>query len=119
MTCLCNKFITTTQNNVIGTQLVLTIPSTTFNDGDVIYLYIAQSLTSALSSNPVAIQIGTGETYYPLVKTCGNNVRADQLRDATIYKLTVKTDPGHFIVNGSKCLPCSLFVPTQIPTTTA
>lgn len=115
MTNLCNKFITTTSNSVVDTQLILSIPQTTFNDGDIIYLYVAQSLTSALSSNSVAIQIGSSATYYPLVKTCGNNVRADQIRDATIYKLTVKTDPGHFIVNGSKCLPCSLFVLPQLP----
>ncbi len=115
MTCLCKKFISTTANSVVGTQLILTIPATTFNDGDIIYLYVSQSLTSALSTNSVAIQIGTSDTYYPLVKVCGNNVRADQIRDATIYKLTVKTDPGHFIVNGSKCLPCSLFVLPQIP----
>lgn len=116
MTCICNSFVPSTAINVIGTQLVITIPQATYNNGDVIYLYLAQPLTSSLSSLSAAIQIGTGATYYPLVKLCSNNVRADQLRTRTVYKLTVMTDPGHFVVNGSKCLPCSTFVPSQIPT---
>lgn len=119
MTCICNSFVPTTANSVVSTQLILTIPNTTYNNGDVIYLYIAQPLSSALSSLTVAIQLGTSTTYYPLVKCCGNNVHADQLRANTIYKLTIKTDPGHFIVNGSKCLPCSSFVPPQITGTAA
>lgn len=118
MTCICNSFVPTTSNSVVGTQLILSIPQATYNNGDVIYLYIAQPLTSALSDLSVAIQIGTGTTYYPLVKVCSNNVRADQLRTRTIYKLTVMTDPGHFVVNGSKCLPCSIFTPPQIPEAT-
>ena len=121
MTCICNSFVPSTSNSVVGTQLIITIPQATYNNGDVLYLYIAQPLVSALSDLSVAIQIGTDTTYYPLVKVCSNNVRADQLRTRTIYKLTAMTDPGHFVVNGSKCLPCSTFVPPQIPaaTTTA
>lgn len=118
MTCVCNPFISSTSSSVVGSQLIITIPQATYNNGDVIYLYVAQPLASSLSSLSVAVQIGTGTTYYPLVKLCGNNVRADQMRTQTIYKLTVLTDPAHFIVNGSRCLPCTTFVPPQIPAPT-
>ena len=42
MTCICNSFVPSTAINVIGTQLVITIPQATYNNGDVIYLYLAQ-----------------------------------------------------------------------------
>lgn len=120
MTC-CNKyrFISTTGVSVIGTQLVLTIPSNTYNNGERICLLVAQDLPSSSSANSVAIQIGTSTTYYPVIKVCGNNVRADQINRNVIYRLTIGTDPGHFTVNNSRCLPCTSFVPLQIDATTA
>lgn len=118
MTCCANKFISSTAVSVSGTQVVIQIPARTFNNGENICLLIAQDIPSASSANTVTIQIGTSGTAYPMIKTCGNNVRGDQIRRNTIYRLYVGTAPGHFMVKNSKCLPCTSFVPSQISETT-
>lgn len=115
----CYKFISSTAVTVSGTQVVIQIPADTFNNGDNICLLVAQDMPSASSANTVAIQIGSTTTTYPVLKICGNNVRADQIRSNTAYKLLVGTDPGHFTVKNSRCLPCTSFVTPQITGTAA
>lgn len=116
--CNRNRFISSTAVTVSGTQVVIQIPDNTFNDGDTICLLIAQDIPSSSSANTVTIQIGSSGTAYPMTKVCGDNVRADQIRRNTIYRLYVGTAPGHFMIRNSKCLPCTNFVAPQINATT-
>lgn len=115
----CYKFISSTAVTVSGTQVVIQIPANTFNNGDNICLLVAQDIPSASSANTVTVQIGSSGTAYPMIKICGDNVRADQIRSNTAYKLYVGTDPGHFTVKNSRCLPCTSFVTPQLSATTA
>ena len=117
MTCCANRFISSTAVTVSGTQVVIQIPDHTFNDGDHICLLIAQDIPSALSSNTVTIQIGASGTAYPMTKICGDNVRGDQIRKNTVYRLHVGTSPAHFLVRNSRCLPCTSFTPPQLSAT--
>lgn len=117
MTC-CSQFISSTTVSVSGTEVVIQIPTNTFNNGDLIRLLVAQDIPSALGTNTVSIQIGSSTTTYPLIKRCGDNVRGDQIRRNTIYNLYVGTSPGHFMVRNSQCLPSTSYVSPQISSTT-
>lgn len=99
------KTILTTAVAVSGTNLVLTIPETTFNNCQSYCIRIAQDIpATATNLMNVAIQIGTATTLYPIVRKCGHYLYANQVRTRKNYLLLVAGDTQRFVlVNGLIC----------------
>lgn len=110
----CCYLITSTAVALDGTTaLNITIPTTTYNNGQCIGLCIAQPIPSDGTAVPVNIVFGTGT--YPLQKPCGNSVMSDQLRTNARYCLRVGTNPGHFtLMNISKLCKTTFVLPQLI-----
>ena len=99
------KTILTTAVAVSETNLVLTIPETTFNNCQSYCIRIAQDIpATATNLMNVAIQIGTATTLYPIVRKCGHYLYANQVRTRKNYLLLVAGDTQRFVlVNGLIC----------------
>ena len=102
--CTCHTILTTAVT-VSGTNLVLTIPTMTFNNCEKYVIRIAQSIpTTATNVMNVAIQIGTDTTLYPIVRSCGHYLYANQVRARRNYTLVAAGDTQRFVViNGCIC----------------
>lgn len=114
--CLNNKschLIVSTEIALNGTtSLQITIPDTTFNNGETFGLYLAQAIPSTGIPLPVEILIGT--TAYPLEKPCGNYVMSDQIRTQRLYTTRVGTNPNHFVIRCPNSLYSTAFVAPQL-----
>lgn len=113
--CNCNncKLIVSTSITLNGTTSVqITIPATTFNNGETFGLYLAQPIANNGTALPV--QIVMNGTSYPLLKPCGNNVMSDQLRTQRRYIVRVGTNPNHFTVRCSNSLAGTSYVAPQL-----
>ena len=99
------KTILTTAVAVSGTNLVLTIPETTFNNCQSYCIRIAQDIpATATNLMNVAIQIGATATLYPIVRKCGHYLYANQVRTRRNYLLLAAGDTQRFVlVNGFIC----------------
>ena len=100
------------------TSVQITIPATTFNNGETFGLYLAQPIAN--NGTPLPVEIVMNGTAYPLLKPCGNNVMSDQLRSQRQYPVRVGTNPNHFTVKCSNLLAGTSFVaPQLVPTAEA
>lgn len=110
--CDC-KFVCSTAIALNGnTSLQITIPSTTYNNGECVGVRLAQAIPS--NGQPLPVNIVMGATSYPLLKPCGNFVMSDQLRSGMTYALRVGTNPNHFTVKCCDRLCRTRFVPKQL-----
>lgn len=113
--CNCNncKLIVSTSITLNGTTSVqITIPATTFNNGETFGLYLAQPIANNGTALPVEIVMNG--TSYPLLKPCGNNVMSDQLRTQRRYVVRVGTNPNHFTIRCSNSLCGTSYVAPQL-----
>jgi len=115
--CNCNnicKLIVSTSIalNEDSTAVQITIPATTFNNGETFGLYLAQPIANNGTALPVEIVMN--DTTYPLLKPCGNNVMSDQLRTQRRYIVRVGTNPNHFTVRCSNSLSRTSYVAPQL-----
>lgn len=115
--CNCNnicKLIVSTSIalNEDSTAVQITIPATTFNNGETFGLYLAQPIANNGTALPVEIVMN--DTTYPLIKPCGNNVMSDQLRTQRRYIIRVGTNPNHFTIRCSNSLCRTSYVAPQL-----
>ena len=120
--CNCGKrclLVFSTEIALNGTtSLQITIPATTFNNGETFGLYLAQAIPS--NGTPLPVEIVMDGTAYPLQKPCGNYVMSDQLRTQRQYVVRVGTNPNHFTVRCSNSLCGTAYVaPSLVPAATA
>lgn len=109
----CCHLVSSTAVALDGTTaLNITIPTTTYNNGECVGVRIAQAIPS--DGTPVPVNIVMGATAYPLLKPCGNFVMSDQLRANTTYCLRVGTNPNHFTVRYLDRLCGTTFVLPQL-----
>lgn len=94
------------------TSLRITIPTTTFNNGESFGLYLAQAIPS--TGTPLPVEILMDGNAYPLQKPCGNYVMSDQLRTQRLYATRVGTNPDHFTIRCPNALFGTAFVPPQL-----
>lgn len=80
---------------MVGNQLAITIPTTTFRNHECFKLVLCQSIPTDAAVSQVVIVNGTGAGINFLVRT-GNYVRADQLRCRKAYCVVYGTNPQHF-----------------------
>lgn len=102
--CIC-KSILTTSVTVTDTNLVLAIPTMTFNNCEKYVIRIAQDIpATATNLQNVAIQIGADATLYPIVRKCGHYLYANQVRTRRNYCLLATADTQRFVlINGFVC----------------
>lgn len=122
MYCKCNDILTASVA-VADDTLVLTIPDGTYYNCRPYTIRLAQDIpTTATNLMPVVVQIGTATTQYPLVKKCGHNVYANQLRTRRRYRVVIAADTARFaVVSDNLCgrncgTVASLPVATPAPT---
>ena len=118
----CCKEILTTAVAVTADTLVLTLPQMTFQNCCQYVIRIAQGIpATATNLMPVVIQIGTDTTQYPLVRKCGHNVYANQVKTRCRYVVSVAADTARFVLcNGFLRIEnCGAVVGIPVPVTTA
>ena len=89
---LCPNLVISQSVNFTDGNLVIVVPSGTYENGRKICIVIAQSIPETTTINaPVMIQIGTGTTLYPLQNRCCAQVTACGIRTRTKYATRVAT----------------------------
>ena len=89
---LCPNLVISQSVNFTDGNLVIVVPSGTYENGRKICIVIAQSIPEATTiTAPVMIQIGTGTTLYPLQNRCCAQVTACGIRTRTKYATRVAT----------------------------
>jgi len=105
----CKKEIFTIGAAISGTNLVLQIPPTAFNNCQKFKLIICQNLPDGIT-NAMPVVILDGGATYPLLLPLGNSVMADQVRSRRAYEIFVGTNPAHFT-----CVSCDRLCKTTFP----
>ena len=105
---VCSCLVAVTAVTVGSDNVALTIPTQVFNNKQKLCFFIPQAFAS--STLPVVITDGTATIQ--LLTTCGNAVRADQLRSRRVYHAYVATDTSIAIVRDALC--CTAYVAPQI-----
>lgn len=123
MTCNCRTILTTAVA-VSGNNLVLTVPAMTFENCRDYIIRIAQDIPlTATNLMSVAIQIGAAPTLYAVVRQCGHNLYANQLRTRRNYRLKVVADVQRFVLTCGelKCGNCGTIatIPAAVEETAA
>lgn len=117
MTCNCRTILTTSVA-VVGTNLVLTVPAFTFENCRDYIVRIAQDVPlTATNLMPVVIKIGTGTTLYNIVRPCGHNLYANQVRTRRNYRLKVAADVQRFVLTCGELRCCNCGTQATIPPT--
>lgn len=89
---LCPNLVISQSVNFTDGNLVIVVPSGTYENGRKICIVIAQIIPEATTiTAPVMIQIGTGTTLYPLENRCCAQVTACGIRTRTKYATRVAT----------------------------
>lgn len=103
---ICDKIRFSTAVNVVGGNVVINLPSGSYNNNEKYCVVIAQSIptTAAIGAN-VFFSIGGGTVQYPLVDRCCRPVTACGIRARTRYSLCVETTAtsGVFKMLGRPC----------------
>lgn len=114
------KDILTTSVEIVADTLILTVPTMTFMNCKQYTIRLAQDIpATATNLMPVVIQIGTDTTQYPLVRKCGHNVYATQLRTRRRYTILTAADTARFVLcAGQLCgQNCGAVTSLPVPTT--
>lgn len=108
---LCNRLILSTAidyGTTTTATLTITLPAGSYLNGEKYCLVLAQAIPAATTIDaPVQIRIGTGTTYYQLLRNDGVPITARALRTRTKYSTCVITNSttGVFRLLGKIC-PC-------------
>lgn len=89
---LCNKLAISTAVAFTDGNLVITLPSNSYDNGEKVCIVIAQAIPAETTiTAPVVIQIGEGTEQYPLTNRCCAQVTACGVRTRTKYSTRVVT----------------------------
>lgn len=106
---LCNHLVISQAVAFTGGNLVITLPAGNYSNGEKYCIVISQSIpTTTTIAAPVMIQIGTGETLYPLQNRCCAQVTACGVRTRTKYATRVATsatDGAFKMLGNPACSP--------------
>lgn len=103
---LCNRLIISTATDFTDGNLVIRIPSGSYNDKEKYCIVIAQKIPDTTTINaPVVIQIGGAPVLYPVTKRNCAQLTASGVRTRTRYSMRVHTsvDTGTFRLLGDVC----------------
>jgi hypothetical protein len=117
---LCDKLVISDSVTFTGGNLVIDLPSASYNNGQKYCIVVAQTIPATTTIDaPVVITIGgDATTTYPLVNCDCSQVTACAIRTRTKYGLRISTDATSAVFKSLKKLNC---YPTDtlavIPTT--
>ena len=122
MTCICDCSypitVKSTSVALSGGNLVISVSGldlSTLSNGQLLNVIVCQNLPSGITVEQVYVSDGTN-TLPIRVKTTGNNLRADQVRTRTMYKMIYGSDAPHLTL---RCLvPDTIYVATTTAVTT-
>lgn len=126
---LCPKLVLSQAITFTGGNLVVNLPTNSYDNGTKYCIVFAQAIPDATTINaPVVFTIGTGTTQYPFVNKDCTPILASQVRTRRVYPTRVNTgvNDGVFKYVGEQCLPSNSTSlvqslpsePTTPPTTT-
>lgn len=104
---VCPNLVAVTAVTATDTSVTLTVPTQTIVNKQRICLYSPIAIPS--STLPVTITKGTD--VINLITSCGNLVRADQLRTRKVYNIYVATDSENAIVRSNNLCPTAFVFP--------
>lgn len=104
---VCPNLVAVTEVTATATSVTLTIPTQTIVNKQRICLYSPIAIPA--STLPVTITNGTD--VINLITSCGNLVRADQLRTRKVYNIYVATDSENAIVRSNNLCPTAFAFP--------
>lgn len=122
MTCICNCSypLTVKSTSVVlsGGNLVILVSGlnlATLSNEQLLNVIVCQNIPTGATTEQVYLSDST--TNLPIrVKTTGNNLRADQLKCRTVYKMIYGSDTAHLTL---RCLvPDTIYVAPVTTTTT-
>lgn len=91
---LCKKLIISTGVAFTSGNLVITIPSGSYLDGEKYCIVVAQAIPTTTTINaPVVIRIGSGTELYPLNQCDCTQATACAIHTRTKYSTRVSTSP--------------------------
>lgn len=102
----CSRLIRSRSVTFDGTNLVINIPSGSYNNGCRYCIVVSQSRPATTTIfAPVVITIGDGTELYPLTSRCCAQVTACGIRERTRYAVVVSTSAtgGAFKMLGDPC----------------
>lgn len=103
---LCPNFVISESVEFTGGNLVINIPSGSYQDGCKYCIVVAQTIPATTTINaPVVITIGEGTELYPLTRCNCAQVTACGIRTRTKYSTVVTTNAtgGSFRMLGQPC----------------
>lgn len=103
---LCKRLVISTSVTFADNNLVITIPSGNYENGEKYCIVVAQNIpTTTTISAPVVVQIGTGTQLYPLQRCNCSQATACNIRSRTRYSTRVATNAtgGAFRLIGNTC----------------
>lgn len=103
---LCDKLVISQSVTFSDRNLIIDLPTGSYNDGCKYCIVVAQSIPATTTINaPVVITIGTGTQQYPLLKCDCSQATACSIRTRTRYSTCVETTPtsGVFKLTGKIC----------------
>ena len=106
---LCDHLVISTAVEFLGENLVVTLPESSFRNGEKVCIVIAQTIPAETTINaPVVIQIGEGTEQYPLTTRCCAQVSACGVRTRTRYAtrvITSATGATFRLLRNPSCTP--------------
>ena len=113
----CYYLVKSTAIAISGTDLQITIPTTTLQNGQPLCVVLAQSIPSGVTADmPVQIVDGTSTLN---VTTCsGNYLYADQIACRKVLRTRIATDSLVARLTNSSCVRCTNHTFPTLPTTT-
>lgn len=106
---LCDRLIISQSVAFTDGQLIITLPSGSYENKEKYCIVVAQSIPATTTINaPVVIQIGTGPVLYPVTKPNCTQLTASGIRTRTKYAMKVYTtsDSGTFrMLENVCCVP--------------
>lgn len=106
---LCDRLIISQSVAFTDGQLIITLPSGSYENKGKYCIVVAQSIPTTTTINaPVVIQIGTGPVLYPVTKPNCTQLTASGIRTRTKYAMRVYTtsDSGTFrMLENVCCVP--------------
>lgn len=106
---LCPNLVISSSVDFVGGNVVVDIPTGSYENGQKVCLVIAQAIPAgATIAAPVVITIGGGAQQYPLTTSCCRQVTACGIRTRTRYSTVVVTNTtsGTFRMLGKpSCMP--------------
>ena len=118
-TCgVCPYLVKSTSIAIVGTELDITIPTTTLSNKQPLCVVLAQSIPAGVTAD-MPVKIIDGATTLSVVTPACNFLYADQLACRKVLHTRIATDTLIARMCSNNCVRCTSHVFTTLPATQA